>query len=149
MKPGVFVNLDDLQHALDVVSMTPDFGNAAYVSRVTGEVHMWSDAADFDPLPVDVEDDSLYIAVPDKRELDLGQQLVFSFVEEHLGASADAVRDIFRKRGAYGKFKDLLDRRGLLQAWYDFEAAETEKALRAWGEENGLAIGDAPGKDAG
>jgi hypothetical protein len=47
------------------------------------------------------------------------------------------------------KFKDLLDRKDLLQAWYDFEAAETEKALRAWGEENGLAIGGGPGEDAG
>jgi len=101
MEPRIPVNLDDLLLALECVSMVPDFGNAAYVSRATGDVHMWSDAGDFDPLPADVEDDSIYVAVPDKRDLDLGQQLVFSFVEKHLGASADTVRDLFRKRGAY------------------------------------------------
>ncbi|MEJ8849332.1 hypothetical protein [Variovorax rhizosphaerae] len=149
MKPGVTVNLDDLLDALLCTSMDVAGDEAAYVSRETGAVHLWSSAADFDPLPEDIEDGSVYIAVPDKRELGLGQQLVFAFVDEHLGASAHIVHDFFRRRGAYGRFKDLLERKGLLQAWYDFEAAETEKALRAWGEENGLAIDPAPGKDAG
>ena len=54
----------------------------------------------------------------------------------------DAIRGIFSKRGAYGKFKDLLARRDALDRWYDFEAKATERALRDWCEANEIALTD-------
>jgi hypothetical protein len=52
-------------------------------------------------------------------------------------------RFIFSKRGAYGRFKDLLDYRGQLDAWYEHERRAAERALREWAAENGLAVGAA------
>ncbi len=45
------------------------------------------------------------------------------------------VKDRFSCRGAYGRYKALLDRKGPLQAWYRFEAGETRAALRKWSAE--------------
>ena len=46
----------------------------------------------------------------------------------------------FHQRGAYGRFKDLLERKGMLEAWYECEAQAAEQALRAWSAENGLQL---------
>jgi hypothetical protein len=48
------------------------------------------------------------------------------------------VCDYFRKRGAYARFKALLERTGQLEEWYRFQRAAVEKRLREWCEENGL-----------
>ena len=111
----------------------------AYVSRVTGTVH-WSGEGVDGELPEDIEDESLYIAVPHKSELDLGRSLALRFVEEHLPRSRETVYGFFRKRGAYSHFKSLLEHAGQLEAWRLYEQAATEKALREWCAENGFAL---------
>lgn len=93
-------------------------------------------------MPEDVDDPDRYVAVPHKNDLDLGRDLVFRFVERYLPDSHDLVRDFFRKRGAYAKFKDLLDRRGQLDHWHDYEDKATKQALREWCAENGLDIAE-------
>ncbi len=50
----------------------------------------------------------------------------------------DEVRDCFSKRGTYRRFKDVLDRRGLLQAWYDREQEAAERAIHEWAEAEGF-----------
>lgn len=70
----------------------------------------------------------------------MGQNLVFEFVEKHLDDDYDRVRQIFRKRGAYGRFKNLLESRGLLQSWYDFENQQEEQALRQWCKANRIEV---------
>jgi len=49
------------------------------------------------------------------------------------------VERLFSKRGAYGHYKDLLDKKGLLQDWYQFESAE-ERVLREWCRKKGLLL---------
>jgi organic hydroperoxide reductase OsmC/OhrA len=49
------------------------------------------------------------------------------------------------RKGAYRRFKDLLDSAGLLEEWYGLEDAILEKALRDWCEENDIDMVDAPG----
>jgi hypothetical protein len=49
------------------------------------------------------------IATPHKNDLDIGQRLVFVFVDTHLLDEYSRVRQIFRRRGAYGRFKHLLE----------------------------------------
>jgi hypothetical protein len=61
---------------------------------------------ELDEAAVDCE---AMVAIPHKNDLDLGQSLVFEFVASTLPDEYDRVRDIFRHRGAYGRFKDLLD----------------------------------------
>lgn len=135
------VNFDDLFAAYEWVSSSSPSENEAFVSRITGSVH-WSSNIDGleDDLPVDIADENTYVSVPHKNDLNLGNNLVLSFAEEHLIESYEAVSSFFRQRGAYGRFKDLLEQKGQLQSWYDYEAMVTEQALREWCAEQGLSI---------
>jgi hypothetical protein len=138
------VAISELVDALEFASAGESLEFKAYICIATGKVHFVSD--DIDPedegVPDDVEESDDYVAVPDKRFLDLGNKLVFAFAEEVMPDDYDTVRDIFRKRGAYRRFKDLLDHRRMLDAWYDFETKATERALRAWCDENDIALAD-------
>lgn len=82
------------------------------------------------------------IGIPHKNDLDLGQRLVFEFIETNLPEKMEYVERIFRKRGAYSKLKELLDSKGRLQAWYDFENSREEEALRQWCADNGIKLDD-------
>ncbi|HET8747402.1 MAG TPA: UPF0158 family protein [Ramlibacter sp.] len=139
------VYLSELQDAFDWVSMGGPFENTAYVSRESGRI-FWD--TDTDPgileeeLPEDVDDEALYARVPHKHDLDLGQQLIFRFVEEKAPDAYDQVRGYFSRRGAYARFKEFLDRRGLLQAWYSYEQQACESALREWAASEDLEVVD-------
>jgi hypothetical protein len=134
------VQFDDLLAAFDWVSAQP-LDNAAYASRRNGQVHWVSEAMALDEEPpVDVGDTSVYVLLPSKNDLGLGRSLALDFTREHLPNSYGQVSAFFRHRGASSKFKDLLSRNGLLDAWHAHEAAEVERALRAWAAEEGLNI---------
>ena len=77
--------------------------------------------------------------MPHKQDLDLGNRLVFHFVEEHLPDSYESVRDIFRRKGAYSRFRDLLEQHGRVDDWYRYEERATEAALREWWNTETLA----------
>jgi len=47
---------------------------------------------------------------------------------------------IYILREAYGNFKSLLESRGMLQDWFDFENQQEKRALRQWCEEHGIEI---------
>ncbi len=53
----------------------------------------------------------------------------------------------FRKSGAYAKFKALLEERGILEQWYEYERMATRQALLTWCEENSIDVGTAAGPD--
>lgn len=97
-------------------SMVDEFdGKAkAWVARETGIVHVRNDEYmdDETPLPADVEDDERYVPVPDIKQLDLGKRLEFRFTEAHMPGDEHAVRESFRKKGAYSRFSDLVAERG-------------------------------------
>jgi hypothetical protein len=65
-----------------------------------------------------------------------GSSLPLSFADERLPRRSRDVERLFRRRGAYSRFKDLPDREGLLDQWDAYETAATERALRAWCEEH-------------
>src|SRR5437764_7034750 len=115
------VSFAELLEAYEWVSAGMEMEAAAYVSRVTGQVFLSTASGEFgeaeDELPEDVGDDSLYIRVPNKHDLDLGKPLVFGFVRERLPEVHARVERIFAKRGAYGQFKSLLEGAGLLESW--------------------------------
>ncbi len=130
---------DDITSAFAYVSFDGG-GNSAYVCRRTGAVHWHSDYGDnLEELPEDI-DSGDYLALPGPRDLDLGSRLVMRFADDILPDHADTIADIFSRKGAYGRFKDFLVRVGALNLWYDYESAETEKALRAWCADNGLEV---------
>ena len=136
------VKFEDLQLAFDFVSSGGLGENQAYLNTQTGDLHWHSYVADnFEELPDDL-DDERYIEIPHKNQLNLGKPLVFDFVQEFLPDDYDDVRDIFRRRGAYGQFKAILARRGALDRWYDFSAKAEEAALRAWCADNAIELVD-------
>lgn len=91
-------------------------------------------------IPNDLETADRYLAIPHKHDLDLGQRLVFRFVEARVPHRYTRVSDIFRHRGAYGRFKELLAAEGCLDEWYAFEAEATEQALKSWCRANDIQL---------
>ena len=109
------VSLLDLQLAFDFVSSGAAGENEAYLDRQSGKIYWHSEFSDNDKeLPDDIDDEK-YIAIPDKRELELGKPLVLDFAREFLPDDYDEVRHIFSRRGACRRCKDLLVRRGALE----------------------------------
>ena len=137
------VKLDDLEDALLFVGSGEMFGNAAWVCRQTGEVLCHSDDTDdFEPLPEDIDDEDRYVPVPDQHELGLGKPLALEFARTQLPACYEQVCEIFSHRGAYARFKDLLERHESLDAWHQWETDQTRQALRAWCADNGITLAD-------
>lgn len=117
--------------------------NHAYLNRQTGEIHWHSEMHDsLEELPDDIEDKEKYVAIPDKRELDLGKPVVFRFVSEFLPDDLDKVHDIFSRKGAYARFKYFLGRRRALDQWYAFSDKAEQEALRQWCADNGIELED-------
>ncbi len=131
---------DDILLAFEFVS-TADADNSAYLCRETGAMFWHSEFGDnFEELPDDIDDGEKYVALPNPRDLDLGKPLVMRFADEELADHYNEVAEIFSRRGAYRRFRDLLAREGALDKWRAFEAAAKEKALREWCAENGVAV---------
>jgi hypothetical protein len=126
--------------AFDFVSYAAPMEHNAYVSLDTGKIWWTSDSSDaFDEeIPDDLETSDRYLAIPHKNELDLGRPLALRFAAQALPARYEQVEGFFRRQGAYARFKDLLEREGVLERWYAFEAEAVESALRQWCAENGL-----------
>ena len=138
-------SLQQLLDALELLDMQKGLGEA-YLCRRTGKIYHHTEYGDLqefnDELPDDIEDDEKYVAMPSKRDLDLGKPLVLDFARQYLPDDFDEVRAIFSKRGAYGNFKALLTRRKALNQWYDFETKETERALRDWCAVHGITLAE-------
>jgi hypothetical protein len=131
---------DTIEEAFLFVSSAPPFENTAVINRKTGESFYASLMSDYDELPEDVDESDDYIGIPHKNDLDLGKPLVMEFVRERCPEEVDRVLAIFGRRGAYGRFKDFLEQKGLLEEWYAFEELRTREALLRWCEENGIVL---------
>jgi hypothetical protein len=135
------VKFSELWSAFEFANVGGGYELHAYVGLVTGKVYFVSDQDDLnDEIPDDIEESDEYLHLPDKRDLDLGSRLAFAFAEQAMPDHYDTVRDVFRRKGAYRRFRDLLVARGMLERWYDFETKATERALRAWSQENGIQL---------
>jgi hypothetical protein len=137
MKPRI--DLDQLELLMDAVSFQGPLEAKAYACREDGTLLLDVEGSE-DVIPDGIEDDARYIAVPDKRDLDLGQSLVHAFVRSHMPTQVDTVHDLFRRRGGYRRFKDFLERCDMLERWYDFENERVTAALAEWAEENGFEV---------
>ena len=103
--------------------------------------------------PVDAEElrdafDFLNVAEPSAHSayisLDTGKIYrmsdSFELEDEELPEDFDSVEGFFRRKGAYRRFKDLLESRGKLERWHEFENAATERALLDWCEANDIRL---------
>lgn len=135
------VKLADLEEALLFLDAGGDA--EAWLCRDTGAVLWHSDGFDeFGPLPEDIDDADRYVAVPDKRDLGLGKPLALEFARTQLPDCYEQVCAMFSHRGAYARFKDLLDRHDSLDAWHQWETDQTRQALRAWCADSDVELAD-------
>jgi hypothetical protein len=113
----------------------------AFLDRQTGRVLLRSeqDAPGAIPAPTA---DGRFLALPGRVELHLGKSLVVSFVKERRPAALAEVYGMFCSRNAYVRFGEFLERAGLRGEWERHERDATERALRAWCREAGIALAD-------
>lgn len=131
--------LSEIIQAIDFVNGDP-MGAEAYICIATGEVvTYWKDADDPTARPDDVNDESLYLALPTKQELRLGASLAIEFTEEHCRQYTEEVRSYFRKSGAYRNFKALLESANLLDVWYQYEQEASIAAVKNWLYASGIS----------
>jgi hypothetical protein len=138
------VSLKDIREAFEFVCAAGGGGeHQAFLCKQSGKLYCHSDLCDdLDILPDDIDDSEKFLQIPDKRELDLGKPLALDFARRFLPGDFDNVRQFFSGRGAYARFKNLLDRRGVLDQWYDFDAEAEERALRKWCDLNSIEVSD-------
>ncbi len=136
------VDAEELRDAFEFVSSGAPLENSAYICLDTGKIYWQSSVMDLDDevLPEDFDTSNRYISIPHKTKLDLGRRLVLSFVDQALPKDFRTVERFFQRRGAYRRFRDFLESRGMLERWYEFENHATEQALRTWCEENGIRL---------
>jgi hypothetical protein len=134
------VKFEDIKYAFMFVSSGQMYMHSAYLDRETGETFYVSEMGDSDELPEDIYENDRYVEIPHKNELDLGKALVFDFSSTHMPDYIEKVYSIFRKKGAYSRFKSLLESQGLLDEWYSFEEKRQGEALREWCRENKIEI---------
>src|SRR5262245_43006099 len=118
------VSWDDVLLAFHFVNGSRFGENQAFLCKTSGRIYCHSDLLDGldelpddleggkqaasdeiaklpddNKLPADIEDEDKYLAIPDKRELDLGKPLALDFASEFLPHDFADVRRMFSKRG--------------------------------------------------
>jgi len=134
------IKLSEIINLYELVNFGSPSGHEGYISKVTGETFFYSEFGDNEKeLPDDIDDEK-YLMIPHKDELNLGRDLAFDFTIEYLPAEYENVRAIFRHKGAYAKFKSLLESSSKIEDWYKFEETQTNTALRQWAKEQDIEI---------
>ena len=127
--------------AIDFVNSGHYGDNVAAYRKDTGQLLFRTVGVEDQIGPVPVSDPD-YVFMPRKDELHLGRDIVMQFVAEYLPRERGHVDWLFRKEGAFGRFKGYLDEKGLLEKWYEFSERQEEKMLRRWCAQNGLKLED-------
>ena len=137
------VDLTEIRNAFEFVSSGSPCEHQAYISKDSGAIYWTSSVIDLEAeVPDELESSDNYIKVPHKNSLKLGQGLALSFIDQELPHEYNFVASLFRKRGAYRRYKDMLQYQGLLEKWYAFEERASDDALLAWCEENEIVLID-------
>jgi len=134
------ISFDEIENAFFFVSMDQQGMHNASLCKETGQIFYTSGMGDSDELPEDVDDPDKYITIPHKNDLELGKALVIEFTSKYLPEELDRVYSIFRSKGAYSRYKDLLERKGFIDEWYKYESERQKAALKGWCMENNIEI---------
>ena len=134
------IEFSEIEHAFFFVSMDQMYMHNAILCKDTGQIFYTSEMGDSDELPEDIDNPDKYIDIPHKKELDLGKALVIEFTSKYLPEELDKVYSIFRRKGAYSRYKDLLEMKGALEDWYKFENERQVLALKEWCLRNNIEI---------
>jgi hypothetical protein len=135
------VNYNELRNAFEFVSSDSPSVQNAYICLDTGEIFWVSASVELEEsVPDDVTTSTRYLAVPHKNELQLGQKMALDFINQALPGHYNTVASFFRKRGAYRRFKELLQAESMLEQWFAYEANACDEALRIWCDDNSIKL---------
>lgn len=151
-KQGFPVSLRAVAQEMDLPN--PDW--TAYLNRCTGELFTVTDedarvaeAEPDDDLPdwqaelvpkvrEDLASDD-FLPLPSKYEID-DYRILERFCDQVSNAHVrDDLQRAIRGKGAFGRFKALAQRCGLLEAWYAYRDRALEEIAAGWLEVNGIA----------
>jgi hypothetical protein len=130
----------DFEMAYHFVSSAPYGEHSAVLRKDSGKILYHSEMGDINQISDEDWESDDAVEIPHKNDLDLGTHLVFDFVRTNLPDDYNYVHQIFSRRGAYSRFKDFLESKELLQAWYDFENEQQERSLRQWCKDNNIEL---------
>ena len=109
---------DEIHDAFLFVSSDGYGMNRAVLCQDNGEIYYHSEDGVFDELDEDEFDCDNFLVIPHKNDLDLGQSLVFEFVEQQMPNDFGRVQEIFshsrslpqvqRPSGAQGSIGELV-----------------------------------------
>ncbi len=133
------VTFGGVQDAFFFVNSAEYGMHSAILCKDADQVFYSSELGGIDEINDDLDCDK-FVRIPYKSDLGLGRELALEFAAEHLADEYQRIQRIFQSRGAYGRFKDLLEYKGLLQSWYDFENRREEEVLRQWCEDEGIDL---------
>ena len=132
------VRIDDIEMAIEFVSSSMS-DSEAYIDVHTGKIHYVGDLVD-EPVPTDIFENKKYICLPSKVDLDLGKSVALDFVRNNIPEKIDVTYDIFSRKGAYSKFKNLLASLDQLDNWYEYEQDAFRRAALDWCRENRIDV---------
>ena len=141
----ISVKRDDLSLAFDYVSSDAPLVHEAYICLETGRIFWISELSpnEDEEVPDDLGTADRYLAVPHKSDLDLGKRLALRFAAQELSPrSYERTEEFFRHRGAYARFKQMLESEHALEKWHQFEADAIAAALKNWCRENNIELVD-------
>ncbi|WP_289029536.1 UPF0158 family protein [uncultured Paraglaciecola sp.] len=130
--------LDDIEWAIEFSSAGLG-DHEAYISLDTGEIYYVGDTVE-EPIPDDLYECDRYLKLPSKQDLGLSKRLALSFIAESIPEELEFGYDIFSRRGAYAKFKSLLESKGKLEDWYTYEETALKQATIQWCKNNDVKI---------
>ncbi|MGJ0428765.1 UPF0158 family protein [Methylobacter sp.] len=136
--------LSDIINAIEFISADPALESEAFLSLNSGEIFIRSPdfEEELENCPDDVDDSTEYLPLPHKHDLGLGVRLAHAFIDEYRPSASDDVYAMFRRRGAYARFKDWADREGLLDEWHRYEDESKTAAVREWCNENDIEFSE-------
>lgn len=135
------VSYQELRNAFEFVSSGSPATHSAYICQDTANIYWLSSSLELEEaVPADVTTSERYIAVPHKNALQLGQKMALQFIDQVLPDDYNLVSSFFRKRGAYRRFRELLQAQGLLEQWFVFEASACDSALLDWCVQHNIQI---------
>jgi hypothetical protein len=137
----VSVKRNDLSLAFEFVSSDAPLMHEAYICLDTGRIFWISQLAALEDEEVadDFGASDRYLAIPHKNDLDLGKRLALRFAAQELSPrSCERTENFFRHKGAYARFREILESEHALEKWHQFEADAIEEALKNWCSENDI-----------
>ena len=126
---------------LDAIEMADD-NYTYFLDLETGESVFLADelitGLDNEGLDHEIEENpKRYLRLPTKFEIH-EYHIMEEFIWTLKGKRADKLECAIRGRGAFRRFKDMVDRMGISQQWYDFQSEYYRKLAIEWCQEHGL-----------